>query len=755
MFSSKFTEIETQACCALVVVMMLSTTSFAQPSAYFDKQILAIYGTGGIATWEQRFNATFFSELGASTSTFIDPEFLSLIQATDQEEELYARSLQLKYSNREFDLVMAVLPEANSFVLNWKHLFAPNADIIHVLPNLDTLNSSSDGTRAVTLRTAAGDAVEKTVELVPSLLPNLDKAYVVSGIGEGDKFYIRYFKETLASLDMPFEVEFLEGLTPDELLQRLSSAAGNSAVLMSTYDLDHTGAIQRTISVTTLLSEELDMPVFGFVDTLPPIGSIGGNMAITENYAIKAAELARDAFNGDFPETSVTAETRYIFNGVKLDQFGINRRLLPEGSLIVNDTSSLWREYYLQVITALVVIAFLLVIVVLLINAIRMRKTAEQELLKAHKKDALGSLASGVAHDFNNILMSISANTELASFESNNTVVRERLANVLAASNRAKNLVKQILMFSRPATEEFVTIDVRRIIEESVGQLRVLFGEKNSIVYVAPRTPMYISADSTQIHQIIMNVCINAQHAMPNGGKIEIVTSHETLSKPVSILMQKVPIGDYIKIQFIDSGLGIEFDNLGKVFEPFFTTKPSGEGTGLGLALVLDIVKRHHAYVDIQSTLDQGTNVSFYFPAVLQSNHVEDSRSSNSLIEGENQTILLVEDDDMVRIANKQLLERLKFIVIDFARPNEALEFFRDTKMDITIVLSDFSMPQMDGVQLVERIREISPNQPAVIYTGYLNDLGGKHIENCQILQKPIEIAELSRALNASLNVVQ
>jgi signal transduction histidine kinase len=714
--------------------------------------VLIIYGTGGIASWEQNWNVFFLEELITSTGVRVDPEFLSLVQTSASAQELYAQSLQLKYRDVEFDLVLALLPEANAFLSTWKHLFAPSADVIHILPDNTVARSAVESDNTAVLYTAVAVALEKTMALIPSLLPSLERIYVVGGAGAGDKFYLARTREILSASETDFEVVYLEGLTPDELLTELAKARVNDAVLMTTYDLDRTGMIQRTLVVTKQLSDRLNVPIFSFVDTLPAMGSIGGNMATTEAYALKAAALARDALNGKFPDEPVTVDTRYLFNGSKLNQFDIDRSLLPIDYSIVNDTPDVWRDYYLQIIGALTTIAFLLILVALLFNSIRLRKSAEQALIAANKREALGSLASGIAHDFNNILMSISANTELAGHYANNPLIEKKLNNILAASNRARNLVKQILMFSRPPLQEEVkTIELGEQLERIIAELHPLFGAIHTIDYTPASEPLYLSGDISQLHQIITNICINAQHAMPSGGELTISASRVTLDQAHNLTNQNVPAGEYIQLDFKDTGEGISADNLNRIFEPFFTTKPAGEGTGLGLAIVASMVKQHNAYIDIQSKLKQGTRISIYFPAQCAGLSSNPKRSNKKLEAGNGETVMLVEDDDMVRESTQELLERLNYSVIACESAATALAEFQAQHQTIDVVLTDFSMPELNGVQLIQRLRNASPTIPALLYSGYINAVGETEIENCQILQKPINEMELSRALRSAL----
>lgn len=718
-----------------------------------DSRVLLIYGNPDIGPWEQNFNQTSLNELATVSGIPTIPEFLSLIDTPELQQRNIAQSLQLKYSQLNIDLVIAVLPDANSFVHRWIDIFAPDAAILYVLPGTDIIDTVIPGANRVILQSAVEPATRRTVELIADLLPNLEQLYVVGGSSDGDLSYQRRAELALAESDIDYEFTILSGLTPEELVARLGDASTDSAILLNPYDRDHTGQPLRTMAINTLLEENIPLPVFGAFDTLLESGTLGGNMTSSSLYASTSATVARDILDGKVDESVVFSQTSYMFDGSKLNAFSIDRSLLPEGSVIVNDPPNFWRDYSRLVITGITIMVLQLALIALLIETMRRRKVAETELKQAQRMEALGSLSGGIAHDFNNILMSIMANAELAEMKSNDeSQVKTRIRNILSASGRARDLIAQILMFSRQsAGAELKQLQVNAMLEESAEHLRSFLPQTCNLQLELHDNLPAIRGDATQIHQLIMNICVNAQHAMEDSGTISIDTSLQNLEKPYQALRRKIPAGDYVVVTFSDNGSGIDEESLQHIFEPFFTTKPRGKGTGLGLALVYQIVKTHNAYIDLQSTPGEGTIISLFFPVSGGQSDSEQIFENEQIHKGNNELILVVDDDEMVLDANAQALLSIGYTVQAFSSSVAALDWMKSNGEQIDLVFSDLSMPEMDGVRLVASIRELFPNIPAIICTGYLESVDDKAFKNISVLHKPTDLKQVAYTIHSLL----
>lgn len=733
--------------------LLLSHVSLQAAVQGLSPNALVIYGSGGIANWDQGFNESLRNELGPDLGQYFTPETLSLISADDAERELIAESLALKYSNKEIGLIVAVLAEANAFVTEWGHVFAPNAALLRVLPTDEMLQQLGSEPKSVFLVSAIDEAVAKTTDLIPSFFPNLKRIYLIGGAGSGDQAYMRRYKSVLENLNLPYEFRYLSGLPPDELIEVLAKDQVNSAVMTTTYDVDRNGRPMRSLMITSQMAGELDMPVFSMSDPQIPAGAIGGNVTTIDAYARTAKRLITGMLEGVYPVQPVKADTEYLFNGQQLDRFKINRNLLPAGSIIVNDVPNIWRDYSQWLVLGIAIIAVQGLLIVGLLDARRRRRQAEEQLSRAHKLEALGSLAGGIAHDFNNILMSIMANTELVSFRTqSDSETQNRLDKILAASNRAKNLITQILMFNRQAaSSEHKALNIKSLIDESSDQIRAALPASCTISIAGEEKPELVIGDAMQLYQVLMNICINAQQAMESKGVITIEVQNLTLLKPQSALSQMIPSGDYVTVAFSDSGVGIKEEDLQHIFEPFYTTKVQGQGTGLGLALVYQIIKAHKGFINVESKPRRGTKVTIFLPAGSSHTLSPAPEEPQQIVRGNNEHILLVDDDELVLDANCQILTKLGYSVTSFSSSVAALKEFSLHPEKFDLVFSDLSMPEMDGVRLISNIQKLNPETPVILCTGYMDALDPADLAELSVLRKPISASEISLAVLSAL----
>lgn len=737
---------------SIIALLLGSSHGFA---ADFPQQsrVLVIFGNPDIGPWEQNFNQIILKELATQAAIPVIPEFLDLIQTAPSDQQLLAESLNLKYSRLTIDLVIAVLPEANSFVFEWAEVFAPDADILHVVPGLDVSQAEKQLSNSQIIETSLAATTAKTLQLIPQLFPDVSHLYLVGGSSEGDLSYLQRFENALQEIDPVMGYTVLSGLTPEELQSELATADPDSAIMLSTYDRDRRGEPMRTMAVNTMLSESTALPIFSVFDTLVTSGTLGGNVSSSTQYANTAARVAIQMLAGQRTSRPLFSDTAYLFDGQLLDRFGVNRNLLPSGSIIINDSPDLWRDYSGWIISGLFVFAVQLALIAGLIAAIQRRRRAEVKLKQIRKMEALGSLSGGIAHDFNNILMSIMANAELLNMKSSDPeFVKTKVANILSASDRAKDLIGQILSFSRQ-TANFKPrpVSVDEVLLTTIERLRAFLPENCQIQYDSQEKLPIIKGDESQLEQIFTNICVNAAHAMPDGGDIHIRAMHCHLDKPLQSLVKQIPGGEYLCVKIQDSGQGISSEDLQHVFEPFFTTKPRGRGTGLGLAMVYQMVKAHGAYIHLESEVGKGTTALLYFPCTADTGYEKPEQHQELLHHGNGERILLVDDDEMVLDASSQTLKALGYKVHSFNSSAAALTAFTAQPDHYDVVLSDLSMPEMDGIRLISAIRELHPEIPAIICTGYSDSTANLTMENLGILRKPSSTAEISRTLSKVL----
>jgi two-component system cell cycle sensor histidine kinase/response regulator CckA len=376
----------------------------------------------------------------------------------------------------------------------------------------------------------------------------------------------------------------------------------------------------------------------------------------------------------------------------------------------------------------------------------------EKQLTQTQKMEAMGILAGGIAHDFNNVLGGIIGYTDLALRRADkDTQLKKYLDQVLTASRRATDLVKQILTFSRgDDMEKKEPVQLSIIVKEALKLLRSTLPETIEIISKIEARGCFILANPTQFHQVIMNLCTNAIHAMKEqGGIMEVRLTEETIEDSV---YKGIKPGPHVRLTVSDTGCGIKQELLDKIFDPFFTTKKPGEGTGMGLAVVHGIVEGHQGHISVFSKEGQGTTFSILVPTIVDVIH-KPEKAEQDIPRG-NERILLVEDDAYLAEAEKKMLEELGYKVTALTSSVEALEIFQKLPDRFDIIIADYAMPKMTGLQMIRKIRSISPDIPVIICTGYSKVVQQQKITSLgigEIIMKPIELGYIASSIRRLL----
>jgi PAS domain S-box-containing protein len=390
-------------------------------------------------------------------------------------------------------------------------------------------------------------------------------------------------------------------------------------------------------------------------------------------------------------------------------------------------------------------------------NDITERKRMEEVLQQSQKIEAIGTLAGGIAHDFNNILGGIIGYTELSlECTAQNSPVQNYLDEILKSSTRAKNLIKQILTFSRKSQEERKPILMSAIVEEVTKLLRSTIPTTIEMRQDLHDAAIMVNADPTQMHQIVMNLCTNATHAMQEtGGVLEIDLSPVVLSQRDAVRYHGLKPGPYIKLKISDTGTGIDVKNLPRIFEPFFTTKEKEKGTGMGLAVVHGIVKDYDGDLFVETQSGKGTVFTILLPQTIAELDTVENVSANAQPESGSESILLVDDEIMLMEIGKMILESLGYTVTAKNSSIEALETFQQTPDKFDMVITDQTMPHMTGYDLAKRILEIKPTVPVILCTGYSNTVTPEKAEAEGIkalIYKPVSKNELAATVREVLD---
>lgn len=390
----------------------------------------------------------------------------------------------------------------------------------------------------------------------------------------------------------------------------------------------------------------------------------------------------------------------------------------------------------------------------------RKKQEAEQARLKtrlqqSQKMEAIGTLAGGIAHDFNNILYPLIGFTEMLQEdlprESHN---QESVTQILQAALRAKDLVKQILAFSRHSIQELKPLRLQSILKEALTLLNASIPKTIEIkTQIDPDCGMVV-ADATKIHQVVMNLATNAYHAMEkSGGQLTIVLEQTQIDAIPLGLSELLP-GNYARLKIIDTGTGIEQSLMNKIFDPYFTTKETNKGTGLGLSVVQGIIKSCNGAIHVYSELDKGTEVHLYLP-IMKKMKKMDSSDLSEPSQGGTEKILIVDDEEMIVEMEKQMLERLGYHVTPLTGSLEALAIFKENPDAFDLVITDMTMPRMTGIQLANELKSIRPDIPVIICSGFSDQINSDTSKAMGIqgyLIKPVIKRELAATIRAVLD---
>jgi PAS domain S-box-containing protein len=391
------------------------------------------------------------------------------------------------------------------------------------------------------------------------------------------------------------------------------------------------------------------------------------------------------------------------------------------------------------------------------VNLIEREQAKEEQLRQSQKMDAIGQLAGGVAHDFNNLLTVINGYSALALRRiGKDDELRKPIHEISIAGTRAAGLTRQLLAFSRRQMLQAKVLDLNSVVREMDTMLQRLIGEDMDLVTLLQPSLGQIKADPGQLEQVMLNLIVNARDAMPKGGKITIETGRAYLDEAYAREHVAVQPGHYVVLTVSDTGIGMDAETQKRIFDPFFTTKEIGKGTGLGLATVYGIVKQSEGNIWVYSELGIGTTFKVYLPRVDEVADGEELAGDSRSVPGGSETILLVEDEDLVRRLAVKILEEFGYTVITAANGEDGLRLCKEFKGPIDLLISDVVMPQMSGRQLAEHVSVLRPETKVLFMSGYTDDAIVRHgilEEDMAFIQKPFLPDALARKTRELLDL--
>ena len=351
-------------------------------------------------------------------------------------------------------------------------------------------------------------------------------------------------------------------------------------------------------------------------------------------------------------------------------------------------------------------------------NDITEQKKVEEQLLRAQRMESIGTLAGGIAHDLNNVLSPILMAIDMLHINATDEETIRWLALARENAERGAAMVKQVLSFARGVEGERVSVQLKHIVKDLVKVLNETLPKSIVVKYDIEPELFLISADPTQIHQVLMNLCINARDAMPSGGGLTITASNINLDENYARMYLEAKAGRYVLITVKDAGSGMTREIRERIFDPFFTTKEIGKGTGLGLSTALTIMKSHGGFINVYSEQGKGTQFTIYLPAAESPANAQESVKQLPYPTGNGELVLIVDDEENIRQITKATLEKFGYQTLTASDGTEALAIYAQNSLEIRIVLTDMAMPFMDGAATIRALRKLNPDLAIIAASG-------------------------------------
>jgi len=382
------------------------------------------------------------------------------------------------------------------------------------------------------------------------------------------------------------------------------------------------------------------------------------------------------------------------------------------------------------------------------------KKRLESQFLRAQRMESIGTLAGGIAHDLNNVLSPILTAVELLQMRLNDES-SQRLLNILHTNAvRGGEMIKQVLSFARGVEGEYISLQPAHLIKEIIKILADTMSKNIEITFSVDPDLCSVSGDATQLHQVLMNLCVNARDAMPQGGKLRIEAESVEIDEHYARMNVEARPGKYVSVGVIDTGVGIPEQNLTKIFDPFFTTKEHGQGTGLGLSTVAGIVRSHGGFINIYSEAGRGARFRVYLPAIESAHAAPAKPSRRDLPMGNGELILVVDDENAIREVARETLSAFGYRVVVAGDGAEAMAVFAAHRDEVKLVMTDMMMPYMDGPATIRALRRLDPKVKIIATSGLKAE--DKIVDAAQLgvktfLPKPYTAEKLLKTVAAAL----
>jgi PAS domain S-box-containing protein len=476
---------------------------------------------------------------------------------------------------------------------------------------------------------------------------------------------------------------------------------------------------------------------------------IAVNKAYCDLVCMKAEDLEGKLFTVVYAESensqAILEKHREHFQARAVDLKSQSQHTLHNGQTMVLEITDSFIELHGQPL-----------LLFSLFRDVTTQRRLEEQLRQSQKMEAIGQLAGGVAHDFNNILTVIHGHASLLlSCELEESAVRSA-QQITQAAERAAALTRQLLTFSRRQLIQPKKLDMNKIVNNMTDLLARLLGEDVMLQLNYSLSPAMVEADVGMMEQVLLNLAVNARDAMPKGGQLAVRIAIVEVNEAHVERHPEARVGRFVCVSKSDTGCGIPPENIQRIFEPFFTTKEVGKGTGLGLATVYGIVKQHQGWIEVESTVGKGTTFRIYIPYVGSAQTEAEKPTTQITVRGGSETILLVEDEKPVRELVSRILQKYGYKILQSGNGAEAIEAWNQHKDEISLLFTDLVMPDnMNGRELAEKLRTERPGLKVIFTSGYSADIVGKDFKlepELNFLQKPYQPQTLALTVRRCLD---
>jgi PAS domain S-box-containing protein len=357
-----------------------------------------------------------------------------------------------------------------------------------------------------------------------------------------------------------------------------------------------------------------------------------------------------------------------------------------------------------------------------IVRDISEKKRLEAQFLRAQRMESIGTLAGGIAHDLNNVLSPILTAVELLQMRLDDESSRRLLSILHTNAVRGSEMVKQVLSFARGVEGEYIPLQPTHLVKEITKILADTLPKNIEITFLIAPDLWYVSGDATQLHQVLMNLCINARDAMPHGGRLRIEAENIEIDEHYARMNVESKTGKYVSVTVVDTGIGIPEENLTKIFDPFFTTKMHGHGTGLGLSTVAGIVRSHRGFVSVYSEIGRGAQFKVYLPAIESGHATPPKTERDNLPVGNGELILVIDDETAIREVATETLKTFGYRTLVASDGAEAMAVFAEHREEVRVVITDMMMPYMDGPTTIRALRRLDPKVKIIATSGLKAD---------------------------------